>query len=59
MATLQYEAKLAGHTEGYAEGHAEGIQEGEQKKALLIARNMKAAGFSTEIIFQTTGINLY
>ena len=43
---------------GRTEGHAEGLQKGEHKKAIEIARNLKAAGVSAEIIFQTTGLHL-
>ena len=38
--------------------YEEGLETGEQKKALEIARNLKAAGISVEIIYQTTGLNL-
>jgi len=35
-----------------------GLAEGEQKKAREIAKNLKSAGVSEEIIFQTTGLRL-
>jgi predicted transposase/invertase (TIGR01784 family) len=47
-----------GHAIGHAEGHAEGHTEGHAKGLLEAAKNLKAAGISTDIIFQTTGIKL-
>ena len=44
--------------EGRETGHEEGLEAGEQKKALEIARNLKEAGISEKIIFQTTGLNI-
>lgn len=40
------------------EGLAEGIIEGQAEARLEIAKNLKTAGVSAEIIFQTTGINI-
>lgn len=45
-----------GRQEGRQEGLQEGLQEGEKKKQFEIARNLKAAGVSAEIIIQTTGL---
>jgi len=50
------EGHAEGITEGIAKGRTEGLQEGEQKRSLEIAKNLKAAGVSAEIIFQTTGL---
>ena len=49
-------AKREGRAEGLAEGRTEGLQEGEKNKAAEIAKNLKAAGVSADIIFQTTGL---
>jgi len=56
MVDARWEGRIEGHAEGRAEGRTEGLKEGENKKAKEIARNMKAAGISAEIIFQTTGL---
>ena len=43
--------------EGRETGHEEGREEGREERNLEIARKMKEAGISPEIIFQTTGLN--
>ena len=66
MVDAEWKGRIEGHAEGITEGIAkgrteglkEGLQEGEHKKAREIARNLKAAGVSAEIIFQTTGLRL-
>ena len=45
------------HKEGKAEGLAEGRAEGEQTKAIAIAENMKAKGFTTAEISEMTGLD--
>ena len=44
--------------EGRTEGHVQGCKQGRSEEKLEIARNLKAAGVSTDIIFQTTGLNI-
>jgi len=44
--------------QGRTEGRAEGLAEGRVTEKLEIAKNLKAAGVSAEIIFQTTGLRL-
>ena len=39
------------------EGKEEGLREGERKKALDIARKLKAAGVDDAVILATTGLN--
>ena len=45
-----------GKEEGLREGKVEGLKEGEQKKALEIARKLKAAGVDDAVILATTGL---
>ena len=49
-------AREEGIAIGRAEGRAESLQEVEKNKAVEIARNLKAAGVSGEIIIKTTGL---
>lgn len=49
-------ARQEGLEEGRAEGLKEGRAEGEREKALAIARNMKSAGLSTDMIAQVPGL---
>ena len=60
--SMRVSAERRGHTagiqEGRAEGLAEGLEKGLQKRGLEIARNLKAAGVSSEVIYQTTGLKL-
>ena len=51
------EGREEGRAEGRAEGREEGRAEGEKEKALAIARNMKSAGLSTDMIAQMTGLS--
>ena len=46
-----------GKEEGLREGKEEGLREGERKKALDIARKLKAAGVDDAVILATTGLN--
>ena len=41
----------------FREGKEEGLKEGERKKALDIARKLKAAGVDDAVILATTGLN--
>lgn len=50
------EGKEEGLKEGKEEGLKEGLKEGEQKKALEIARKLKAAGVDNAVILATTGL---
>ena len=50
------EGRVEGRVEGRAEGRAEGLKEGEAKGLQSTARNMKAKGFSTELIMEVTGL---
>lgn len=47
-------AKYYSRQEGLREGRKEGIEEGRQEEKIAIARSLKAAGVSIEIIAQTT-----
>ena len=51
-------AERKGQTKGLKEGLQKGELKGEHKKAIEIAKNLKAAGVSADIIFQTTGLRL-
>ena len=59
--TARGEGKIEGYAEGREEGRkegrVEGRAEGEKEKALAIARNMKSAGLSTDMIAQMTGLS--
>ena len=46
-----------GRAEGLAEGRAEGLAEGRAEGIMLIARNMKAMGFSVSDIIKATGLS--
>lgn len=50
------EGLAEGRAEGLAEGKAEGLAEGEHKRQLSIAFNMKAKGFTAEMIQELTGV---
>lgn len=50
------EGKAQGIAEGKAQGKAEGIAEGLKAGRQEVARNMKAAGISIDLIVQTTGL---
>ena len=45
-----------GKEEGLREGKEEGMKEGERKKALDIARKLRAAGVDDAVILTTTGL---
>lgn len=47
---------VEGREKGLAEGRAEGRAEGEKAKAMEIARRLKAQGFATSDIQETTGL---
>ena len=56
---LDYQSGMVyAERKGRTEGRTEGLQEGEQKRSVEIAKYLKAAGVSAEIIFQTTGLRL-
>ncbi len=42
---------------GFAQGIEQGIEQGVEKGIEKVARNMKAAGLSVEVIMQTTGLS--
>lgn len=46
-----------GLKKGMAQGMAQGMAKGMAKKSAEIARNLKAAGLSRELIAQTTGLS--
>ena len=50
------EGLAEGRAEGLAEGRAEGLAEGRAEGIMLIARNMKAMGFSVSDIIKATGL---
>ena len=50
-------AKREGRTEGLQIGRTEGLQEGIQQSRQEIARNLKTAGVSEDIISKTTGLS--
>ena len=62
--SMRVSAKREGKAEGLAEGHEKGLVEGLEKGLVKgrqegmheVAQNLKAAGISADIIFQTTGI---
>lgn len=57
-------ARLAGNTRGMSfngitsEGRNRGIEEGEQRKAIAVAKNLKAIGLGDEQIAQASGRSL-
>lgn len=51
------EGIVEGRAEGIVEGRAEGLVEGENKKAIAIARKMKAKNYSIENIADMTGLS--
>ena len=60
--TMKIAAQKRGHAEGLAEGRAEGLAEGraegEKNKAIEIANNAIAMGFSPEQIQKMTGLSI-
>ncbi|MFU7501061.1 MAG: Rpn family recombination-promoting nuclease/putative transposase, partial [Candidatus Tisiphia sp.] len=46
-----------GKAEGKAEGESRGIQIGKAEEKISVAKNLKKAGISTEIISQSTGLS--
>jgi len=50
------EGRAAGLAIGEAKGKAEGLAEGKAAEQVKIAKNLKAAGLSNELIAQTTGL---
>ena len=47
-----------GREEGRAEGRLEGRAEGERNKQIEIARNLKKAGVSIDVISQSSGLTV-
>jgi len=58
MVDARWEGLAEGLAKGQTKGLKEGLQKGEQKRSIEIAKNLKAAGVSAEIILQTTGLRL-
>ena len=52
------EGRAEGHAAGLAEGRAEGVLEGEKKKAISIAKELKAINMDLSQIASLTGIPL-
>lgn len=50
------EGRAEGHAKGRAEGRAEGLAEGEKKKAVQVAKRMKAMGMNVQLIADATGL---
>jgi len=58
IAFAREEGRTEGHEQGVRQGQTEGHERGRSEEKLEIARNLKAAGVSADIIFQTTGLNI-
>jgi predicted transposase/invertase (TIGR01784 family) len=56
-ASLYESTYVLGKMKGRKEGLKEGLKEGEEKKSLMIAKNMKQAGMKIETIIQMTGLS--
>ncbi len=56
--TERAEGRAEGRLEGRAEGRLEGRAEGERNKQIEIARNLKKAGVSIDVISQSSGLTV-
>ena len=52
------EGRQEGREEGREEGLKEGLKEGREEERLIIARNLKSAGMSDELIAKATGVSI-
>ena len=52
------EGRQEGRQEGREEGLKEGLKEGREEERLIIARNLKSAGMSDELIAKATGVSI-
>ena len=58
MDAAKEEGREEGRQEGREEGLKEGLKEGREEERLIIARNLKSAGMSDELIAKATGVSL-
>ena len=58
MDAAKEEGREEGRQEGRQEGREEGLKEGREEERLIIARNLKSAGMSDELIAKATGVSL-
>ena len=58
MDAAKEEGREEGRQEGREEGLKEGLKEGREEERLIIARNLKSAGMSDELIAKATGVSI-
>ena len=58
MDAAKEEGREEGRQEGRQEGREEGLKEGREEERLIIARNLKSAGMSDELIAKATGVSI-